>query len=98
MHPDHNYNHVPESKGDGWRTCPESDYNLNQIKNRIVYLWEIDDATHEFVDGLLVEKPLSLRSLTQGLILKTPESLHGIINPVYRVGHIARYFWLKATT
>jgi hypothetical protein len=99
LHPNHDYNHVPESKGDGWKKCPESDYNLNLIKNRIIYLWELDDATHYFNnDCTLIKKPRSLRDITQGIILKTPERFHCVINPFYRGGHIARYIWLKATT
>jgi hypothetical protein len=97
IHQNHDYNHVPESNGCGWRNCPESDYNLNLIGGRIIYLWELDDATHEFDEGVLVEKPLSLRNFTQGIILKTPEGFHRAIEPIYRCGHIARYFWLKVT-
>jgi hypothetical protein len=97
IHPNHDYNHVPQSNGNGWRKCPESDYNKTQMKNRIIYMWELDDATRWFRGGQLVEKPLSVRDLTQGLILKTPEWLHGVIEPLYRCGHIARYIYLKAT-
>jgi hypothetical protein len=98
IHPKHDYSHVPGSKGNGWRNCPESDYNLNLLKNRIIYLWELDDATHHFdEDGLLVKKDYSVRDATQNLILETPEWLHGIINPIYRLGHIARWGYLKIT-
>jgi len=99
LHPAHDYNHVLESNGCGWKHCPESDYNVGLLKNRIIYLWEIDDATHYFDNNCkLTKKPTSLRDITQGMILKTPERFHRAINPIYQCGHIARYLWLKATT
>ena len=99
LHPNHDYNHVPESKGCGWKKCPESDYNVGLLKNRIIYLWELDDATHSFNnDCTLIKKPASVRDITQGIILKTPERFHRVINPFYQCGHIARYLWLKVTT
>jgi hypothetical protein len=91
VHQNHDYTHIPETQGERWENCPESDYNLNLIKSRIIYRWELEDATHEFYQGELVKKPLSIRQLTQGLILQTPESLHGLINPIYRCGHIVNY-------
>lgn len=99
LHPSHDYTHVPGSNGCGWKHCPESDYNVWLLKDRIIYLWEIDDATHSFNnDCKMIKKPTSLRDITQGMILETPEVLHGVINPFYQCGHIVRYFWLKVTT
>jgi hypothetical protein len=99
LHPNHDYNHVPESNGCGWWKCPESDHNIGLLKNRIIYLWEIDDATHSFNnDCKMIKKPMSLRDITQGAILKTPEKFHWVIDPFYRCGHIARYLWLKVAT
>lgn len=95
VHQNHDYNHIPEKRGNRWESCPESDYNLSLVKNRIVYLWELDDATHIMIDGIPVRKPWTLRQTTQGLILKTPERFHKVINPLYRAGHIAKYGFLK---
>jgi hypothetical protein len=98
VHQNHDYKHIPQSCGNRWEKCPESDYNLSLIKNRIIYLWELDDATHDFKGNWgLREKPKTIRSYTQGLILKTPEKYHWIIEPVYRAGHIAKWVFLKAT-
>ena len=98
LHPSHDYNHVPESNGCGWKKCPESDYNVGLLKNRIIYLWEIDDATHYFNnDCILKKKPIYLRDITQGAILKTQERFHRVINPFYLCGHIARWGYLKLT-
>ena len=90
IHQNHDYNHVPERKGDRWESCPESEYNLNLVQNQITHLWELGDATHRFSNGKVVSK-LSPRRLSQGLILVTPERAHGIIDPIYRVGHLVKY-------
>lgn len=95
VHQNHDYNHIPEKRGNRWEKCPESDYNLSLVNNRIIYLWELGDATHQFTNGKVVEKPTSLRQVTQGLILRTPERFHRIISPFYRAGHIAKYGFLK---
>lgn len=95
VHQNHDYTHIPEKQGNRWEKCPESDYNLSLVDNKIIYLWELDDATHYFVGIELTPKPWTLRRTTQGLILKTPKRFHRVINPFYRAGHIAKYGYLK---
>lgn len=97
IHQNHDYKHIPENKGERWEHCPESDYNLSLVGNRIIYLWELDDATHFYRNWLMYEKPQSIRHITQGLILKIPKKYHWIIEPVYRFGHIVKWVFLKAT-
>ena len=97
VHQNHDYTHIPESCGNRWEKCPESDYNLSLVGNRIIYLWELDDATHFYRNWIMYEKSLSFRGITQGLILKTPEKYHWIIEPFYRFGHIVKWGVLKAT-
>lgn len=89
IHQNHTYEHIPETLGERWEKCPESDYNLSLVKNRIIYLWELGDATHQFRNGELVKKQ-TLRQITQGLILKTPHILHPVIEPFYRAGHMIK--------
>jgi hypothetical protein len=96
IHQNHEYKHIPKNKGNRWEKCPESDYNLALVKNRIIYLWELDDATHRFRNGELVTKPGSERTITQGLILTAPDCMHWIMNPFYRVGHLAKYAFKRA--
>jgi hypothetical protein len=96
VHQNHDYTHIKENAGNRWENCPESDYNLKLVENKIIYLWELDDATHDFLGKkFLREKPASLRSFTQGLILKTPKKYHGLIEPFYRSGHILKWVYLK---
>jgi hypothetical protein len=97
VHQNHDYKHIADSCGERWEKCPESDYNLSLVGNRIIYLWELDDATHFYRNWVMHEKPLSFRQITQGLILKTPEKYHRYIEPIYRAGHIIKWGFLKAT-
>ena len=94
IHQNHDYSHIPQKQGERWEDCPESDYNLSLVGGKDIYLWELADASHKFVEGHVVRK-LSTRRVSQEIILNTPKSMHGVINPFYRAGHLAKYGVLK---
>lgn len=94
IHQNHDYSHIPKTDGPRWENCPESEYNLNLVKNKITHLWELSDATHKLSDSGIVSN-VSPRRISQGLILAIPERAHGIIDPVYRFGHLLKYGMYK---
>jgi hypothetical protein len=95
IHQNHDYNHIPENKGNRWEDCPESDYNLKIAGGKIIYLWEIDDCTLVYDGVSFSPKPPEFRDFTQSMILASPEILHPFIEPFYRAGHIAKWGYLK---
>jgi hypothetical protein len=94
VHQNHDYTHIKKNEGERWENCPESEYNLNLVKNQITHLWELGDATHYISDGIVLPK-MSPRRLSQGLILVAPKQVHEVMDPFYRAGHLLKYGMFK---
>jgi hypothetical protein len=94
VHQNHSYAHVPQKKGTRWEG-PESWNNVNLVKNRQIYLWELADSDWELTPEGIKKKPFSFRTIEQNLILSTPQKLHIFLEPFYKIGHMIKFGYLK---
>lgn len=97
VHQNHSYAHVPKKEGTRWEG-PESWNNVSLVGNRQIYLWELADCDWILTPEGLKKKSFSLRTAEQDLILSTPEKFHIVLEPFYRLGHMAKFGYLKLIT
>lgn len=92
IHQNHDYNHVPQKRGEKW-DGPESDYNLKLIGGGAsrMYCWNISDARWMLKDNELIKKPPSILEMYRKLILIVPTNLHPLIEHLFWIQHRIRY-------
>jgi hypothetical protein len=97
VHQDHTYNHVPGQSSDTWKGSPESRANLNLVKNRYIYLWELSDSNYWMNRHGEMEEIKSYQTFFQNLILNTPELFHPVLEIICRLGHYIKYAYIRVS-